>query len=101
MERNLKLKQQNCSRVSKDSEKALGLDLNIKGHLKEGSSRQCGRRVLSQEMGIVCTEPSLFCKFGVEGELKNLKLWLVKQENEGFGGNLLGFGGSSHDILSR
>lgn len=32
-----------CTRASEDSERALRLDLDIDGHLKEGSSSQCGR----------------------------------------------------------
>jgi len=31
-----------CTRASEDSERALRLDLDIDGHLKEGSSSQCG-----------------------------------------------------------
>lgn len=66
------LVQENCSRASKDSEKALDLDLIVTGHLKEGSSRQCGRSIVSQEVETVCMEPSFLCKFGIEGKVKSL-----------------------------
>lgn len=43
-----------CTRASEDSERVLGLDLDINGHLKEGSSSQCARRVVRHEVEAVC-----------------------------------------------
>lgn len=79
--------QENYSRASKDSEKVLGLDLNMSGHFNKGSSGQCGRRVVSHEVEAVRMEPSFQShKFRIEGKLSELILLLVRHVNEEFGG---------------